>query len=69
MRAIIVSTTILLATLAFSPTAAAEPCEVPGCQVAGAVLCIAGDAKEILANPKQTVTVVADCTTVTTGPL
>ena len=48
--------------IALAPTASAEPCEVPGCNVAGAALCFVAHAKDL---PKRAVATAEICLTQT----
>lgn len=59
MRILVVALALGLAFVALTPSASAEPCEVPGCQVAPFVLCVLADAKDY----KHLAQNVADCAT------
>lgn len=43
MRTVLVALSLLTLALASAPVAAAEPCEVPGCNVAGAAVCLVNE--------------------------
>lgn len=59
MRILVVALVLGLAIVALPPTASAEPCEVPGCQVVPFALCVVADAKDY----KHVAQNVADCAT------
>ena len=54
MRAILLSLVILGSFVASAPVAAAEPCEVPGCNVVGSALCFAAHAKDLPKRARET---------------
>lgn len=63
MRPLAIALMLLTGTLLVVPVASADLCEVPGCQIMGAAVCIANDAMDIAANPKSARDTLRDCTT------
>lgn len=65
MKALLIAIFLSTAAILVVPAASAEPCEVPGCNVVGATVCLANEVTEPGWNYKQAVATVDTCTTQT----